>query len=67
MPSQLVEDTFWQVYFSLIKRKTEDVDWERDKIEEVKDEQPEGEPKSELDSAGEVNLYLHIVSPAIFS
>lgn len=52
VPAQLGEDTFWQVYFSLIERKTDSVDWERDKMEQPKeeakaDEWPESEEEAE--------------------
>jgi hypothetical protein len=41
VPGQLTEDTFWQVYFSLILHKTDNTDWERDKEEPPHDEDEE--------------------------
>jgi hypothetical protein len=60
VPAQLGEDTFWQVYFSLIERKTDSVDWERDKMEQPKEEAKADEwPESE-----EVPLHLHVALTA---
>jgi hypothetical protein len=48
VPSQLGEDTFWQVYFSLIERKTDSVDWERSTVEETKQETVATEESEEV-------------------